>query len=742
MPRSRRHRERGENPRFLRRGEEGRFAGHGGEIDGEERKGRRAAGPKASVLPPGAARAPEAVAARTAGTRDAGSAPAAGRGEEDRGPEAPGEPALTRSPRPFRRRVLRVLVAAALPALGACAQLRERLGRSRPPLGPVPVEVPTTSAFLGFDRVLRAPGEADGRLEIVRFPDSTGTRRVADGDSAVLLDLPGPAVIRRVRLSLKSADPHWLRRVALRMYWDGEENPSVAVPLGDFFAEGFERRAYASVPMGSGPSGFYSYLPMPFARRARIVLENGTGQPLEELSFDADVQSGAELAVPLATLHALWSRDARPRSTGRHVVADLRGAGWFVGTALSAQSYEGTLSFVDGNGSFRVDGRPYTGIPTAAYLGGGGAAAGPFAGVTLRDDARARLSAYRWHLPDPIPFRESLRLEIERGRANRGAADFATVAYWYQSEPHEPLPPLPFPSERRAPDVLLPADAQRVGDLEVVGMGAGSVRLTVSAPRPDLYAVVVYPEASPGSAAPSVQVRASRTPPRVLDVAPAGAEPGDLLPGVVVDTVAVTTRTVDLELTARRAGLPLPAAVHLAPVGPWADRWQVVGPWTYGAVSGAVAPTDFVWPPELDPAAADYPASGRSESGPIQPGGARLAWRPADADARGTLSFAQVLGPATGASAYAQTFLWSNDRRNATLVLTTDDAYQLWVGGLRVPPPAAPPSGSDEVEVPIQLLPGYNRILLEVAATGSWSVRMRVADPSGTLRWSRAPRDP
>lgn len=638
-------------------------------------------------------------------------------------------------------------MAAVLPALGACAQLRERLGRNRPPPGPVPVETPTASAFLGFDRVLRAPGEPDGRFEVVRFPDSTGTRRLADGDSAVLLDLPGPAVIRRIRLSLGSADPHWLRRVALRMYWDGEENPSVAVPLGDFFAEGFERRAYASVPMGNGPAGFYSYLPMPFARHARIVLENGTGQPLEQLSFDADVQTEAQLAPPLATLHALWTRDARPRSTGRHVVADLRGAGWFVGTALSAQGYEGTLTFLEGNGSFRVDGRSYTGIPTTAYLGAGGdadgLAAGPFSGITLRDEARARLSAYRWHLPDPIPFRESLRLEIERGRANRDAADFATVAYWYQSEPHEPFPPLPFPSERRAPDVLLPADAQRVGDAEVVGTGAGSVRLTVSAPRPDLYAVVVYPEASPGSAAPSVQVRASRTPPRVLDVAPPGAEPGDLLPGIVVDTVAVTTRTLELDLKAGRGGLPLPVAVHLAPVGPWADRWQVVGPWTYGGAAGASAPTDFVWPPELDPAAADYPASTRSDSEPTRSGaGTRLAWRPADTDARGTLSFARTLGPAVNASAYAQTFLWSTDQRSATLVLTTDDAYQLWVGGLRVAPPAAPSGGSGEIEIPLQLGPGYNRILLEVAATGSWSVRMRVADPSGTLRWSRAPRDP
>ena len=266
------------------------------------------------------------------------------------------------------------------------------------------------------------------------------------------------------------------------------------------------------------------------------MLENGTGAPIEGISFDADVQAGGELPVPLATFHASWRRDLRPRSAERHQVADIRGAGWFVGTSLTAQGYEGTLSFLEGNGVFRVDGRSYTALPAAGYLnagadtasGGAPSAAsaggsapvvrapmpGAFAGVTLRDESRARLAAYRWHLPDPVPFRESLTLELERGRSNRDAADFATVAYWYQSEPHDPFPPLPYASERRVPAVLVPPEAARTGDLEVIGTGPGAVRITARVPRADLYEVVVYPEASPGAAPATVTVRGSRKAPR------------------------------------------------------------------------------------------------------------------------------------------------------------------------------------------------------------------------------------
>src|SRR5690606_13470597 len=176
-------------------------------------------------------------------------------------------------------------------------------------LGLVPPPQPAadpTAPFAGLNRLLAPPAEEDGRYERVTFPGGGASLTVAPGDSAVLLDLAGPAVVRRIRISLLSPDPHWLRRVALRMYWDDEPEPSVHVPLGDFFASPFERRPYASLLTGADGEAFYAWLPMPFARRGRIVLENGTELPLEGLSFDAEVETEAALAEPVATLHAWW----------------------------------------------------------------------------------------------------------------------------------------------------------------------------------------------------------------------------------------------------------------------------------------------------------------------------------------------------------------------------------------------------------------------------------------------------
>ena len=227
-----------------------------------------------------------------------------------------------------------VLVMGALLSLlatGGCTGVRRRLGMEPEPMPPA--DLPT-AAFSGTDRVFSPPGDADGTLERIVVRADAGA---PVGDSAVLLDMAGPGVVRRIRLSLTSADPHWLRRVALAMYWDDEPEPSVHVPLGDFFGNGFERTPYGALPMGVSGDAFYAYLPMPFTRRARIVLENGTGLPVDGLAFDADVEREARLVEPIATLHARWSREPRPRADRRHRAMDVEGAGWFVGTTLSAQ---------------------------------------------------------------------------------------------------------------------------------------------------------------------------------------------------------------------------------------------------------------------------------------------------------------------------------------------------------------------------------------------------------------------
>ena len=99
------------------------------------------------------------------------------------------------------RRVGLPVALLALAVTGGCAQIRERIGLGEPDPRPMPVEPPTAAAFLGIDRILRAPEAAVGRFERVSFPNSLGSGRILPGDSALVLDVAGPGVVRRIRLS-------------------------------------------------------------------------------------------------------------------------------------------------------------------------------------------------------------------------------------------------------------------------------------------------------------------------------------------------------------------------------------------------------------------------------------------------------------------------------------------------------------------------------------------------------------
>ena len=206
-----------------------------------------------------------------------------------------------------------------------------------------------------------------------------------------------------------------------------------------------------------------------------------------------------------------------------------------------------------------------------------------------------------------------------------------------------------------------------------------------------------------------------------------------MLPGVVVDTVAVAGRTVELELSAQ-GGVALPAAVHLRPVGTWAREWWVVGPWPSAGSSGTnPSPAlDSVWGPELDP-------------DPFQiyrlPTGRYTGWQEADADALGMLSFDAHFSTSDEVSAYAQAFVSSPDDRRATLLIAAAEPYQLWVNGqpaLERRVRNAAPAG--EQEVPTILRTGWNQVLIKLAdVQEGLGIMLRVADPRAEHSWARNP---
>ena len=574
-----------------------------------------------------------------------------------------------------------------------------------------------------------------GRFLHVGSTDTTGGNHdyleIAKGDSAVLLDIAGAGEVRRLWITVASPDRDYLRRIALKMYWDGETNPSVEAPLGDFFGDGFAKKHYTSLLMGESSGGFYCYLPMPFRRHARIVAENGTGKPIDAFYYNIDLVTGLNLPRDIATFHAWWHRDPRTTAKAPHLIMEARGSGWFVGTSYNVQSAAKNLSFLEGDEIFTVDGEKRgMGTGTEDYFNSGwyfdeGPYAGPFHGLIIKNDTLGRIAAYRWHVADRVPFYRSIRVEIEHGTENTEVADYATMGYWYQTEPHAPLPPLPAPDARRVPAVIIPPDATML-DSAHAATRAGGTTVALSVARPDRYTVVVYPVGGPDSARTIFTVPGGK--PR--EVRLAANDPGTLLPPVALGDVAARD---SLRIIIR--GRHLPAAVEARPLRRWAMEWNVVGPFASPKAGGGkeISPAlDIAYGPEKNPdLRASYAGLGR----------AQVRWRRVTAAADGRVYLTRLFKPTDWVLAYGEAFLYSPSARRVQLLLGADDTHVLWVNGAKVSTrQGRHGSEPDDVTVPVDLRKGWNRVLLKVAnLDGGWAFQLRAADPDGTLRWGARP---
>jgi len=181
-------------------------------------------------------------------------------------------------------------------------------------------------------------------------------------------------------------------------------------------------------------------------------------------------------------------------------------------------------------------------------------------------------------------------------------------------------------------------------------------------------------------------------------------------------------------------GGTLPHALHPRPVREWATEWLVVGPFPNPQEIGSeISPAlDSIYGPETD---ADFRASYPGV------GGIEVRWKPARGDETGYVRLNPHFDPSDHVAAYAQASLFSPEIRDALLLLGADDAHQLWVNGVEVSRRQGRNiSAQDDLEIPVRLQAGWNRILLKVAdLDGGWAFHLRAADPTGDLRWSTPP---
>ncbi len=291
-------------------------------------------------------------------------------------------------------------------------------------------------------------------------PDSTTT----------LAAITGPGIIQHIWITVH---PSQWRFLLLRFYWDDEKSPSVEVPLGDFFCNGWGKHCQvSSQPVVVNPmGGFNSYWPMPFKESCRITIENLSQNPVSGFFYQINYAL-CGLPEEVLTFHACW-RASRPVSTAyEHVILDdVRGRGKFVGVYMALRALkkswwgEGELKFyIDGDDSYPT----ICGTGTEDYFGGAWCFlvrkryqtyTTPYLGMpqVLRGlrpglfPAGVRFGLYRWHILDPVHFRSDLRITVQDLGYNLFRKphgffrqdEIATTAFWYQTEPHQPFPAPP-----------------------------------------------------------------------------------------------------------------------------------------------------------------------------------------------------------------------------------------------------------------------------------------------------------
>src|SRR5215510_15084827 len=302
---------------------------------------------------------------------------------------------------------------------------------------------------------------------------------VGPGETAILLEHDGPGCITHLYCALAFPELTDYRDAILRCYWDGETTPSVEVPMGDFFTLAHARirqvrSALTAVNPGFGSShGLHAYFPMPFATGARITVEHRGARPLggalPALWYHIDYETYDQpLPEDALRFHAQWRQEKPTVAIGpqpnvqlhrgvnldgaqNYVALDATGSGQMVGLLLEINNVAGGW-YGEGDDMVFIDGEAWPpsihGTGTEEVFGGGACPsheyAGPYHGFHLISDElwSGKTGAYRFYVHDPVRFQRSIRVTIEHGHNNDYANDYASVAYWYQREPHRPFEPL------------------------------------------------------------------------------------------------------------------------------------------------------------------------------------------------------------------------------------------------------------------------------------------------------------
>jgi len=305
------------------------------------------------------------------------------------------------------------------------------------------------------NRILNACGPTEGNRLSISISDGILSAGAEDTHG-----IDGPGAITGIRAKVEDlptspADREALRELALEIRWDGEKEPGVWAPFGDFFGTAGGANGYRSLPSGLTKEGvWYANWFMPFARSAEVRVRN-EGKQDRRLKLEVVTAPLKGDASRYARFHAKWHRDALlPDDPERRKIdwtmLKTEGRGRFLGVMLHVWNPRGSW-WGEGDEKFWVDGEKFPStIGTGSEDYFGYAWCNPtlfqncYHNQTISMNNKGHVCVNRWHVTDNIPFQRSFEGAIEKYFPNTRPTLYASTVYWYLApggqDPYLPLP--------------------------------------------------------------------------------------------------------------------------------------------------------------------------------------------------------------------------------------------------------------------------------------------------------------
>jgi len=310
------------------------------------------------------------------------------------------------------------------------------------------------SRSICFENPTGAPGEggkAASKLGVGRKGAPAITLNA--GQEVQLCNIKGPGTIRHIWMTT-SNNPMNLRSLVIRAWWEDQAHPSVECPIGDFmgFAHGKVMPYFSAVHSLGRNAGMNIWLPMPFAKAAKITLTN-EGKENVPLFYQIDYTIEDKHPSDIGRLHVLFARE-NPTTEKQdfELLPKRTGKGRYIGALIGIRNLhpgqwwgEGEIKiFMDGDTEFPT----IVGTGSEDYVGlSYGMQQTPYLYNGCNLDQNNFVSMYRWHLPDPIYWKKEARITIQQIAWKNGLAevsdDWSTATFWYEPVPSAPLPAMP-----------------------------------------------------------------------------------------------------------------------------------------------------------------------------------------------------------------------------------------------------------------------------------------------------------